>query len=208
MTSSSTKERILKQLADNPVILYMKGVPTAPECGFSAKTVGILNAYNIPYTYVDVLRAPFIREKLPSISKWPTFPQLFVNGELIGGCDIVESMDKDGSLLPLLQAAVIPLAEAAASQTVTHSEVELLIVKDYPGAQIHIDGEGCNLSIRVISEKFSGETLIKQHQGVMATLSGPLASGRLHAVTLNTYTPEQWQAQQTEVKPGLLQIQL
>ena len=208
MTSSSTQEKILKQLADNPVILYMKGVPTAPECGFSAKTVGILNAYNIPYTYVDVLRAPFIREKLPSISKWPTFPQLFINGELIGGCDIVEAMDKDGSLLPLLQAAVLPPAEAVASQTITHSEVTALIVKDYPGAQIHIDGEGCNLSIRVISEKFSGESLIKQHQGVMATLSDTLGSGRLHAVTLNTYTPEQWQAQQTDVKPGLLQIQL
>jgi len=209
MTSSSTKEKILKQLADNPVILYMKGVPTAPECGFSAKTVGILNAYNIPYTYVDVLRAPFIREKLPSISKWPTFPQLFVNGELIGGCDIVESMDKDGSLLPLLQASLKPQEEAAtASQTITHSEVEVLIVSDYPGAQIHIDGEGCNLAIRVISEKFSGAPLIKQHQGVMATLNEPLASGRLHAVTLNTYTPEQWQALQTDVKPGLLQIQL
>ena len=208
MTSSTTQEKILKQLAENPVILYMKGVPTAPECGFSAKTVGILNAYNIPYTYVDVLRAPFIREKLPSISKWPTFPQLFVNGELIGGCDIVESLDKDGSLLPLLQAAVTPQAETSASQTITHSEVEALIVKDYPGALIHIDGEGCNLSIRVISEKFGGEPLIKQHQGVMATLSEPLASGRLHAVTLNTYTPEQWQAQQTDVKPGLLQIQL
>ncbi len=208
MTSSSTQEKILKQLADNPIILYMKGVPTAPECGFSAKTVGILNAYNVPYTYVDVLRAPFIREKLPSISKWPTFPQLFVNGELIGGCDIVESMDKAGSLLPLLQAAVMPQVEVAASQTITHSEVEALIVKDYPGAQIHIDGEGCNLSIRVVSEKFSGESLIKQHQGVMATLSDTLGSGRLHAVTLNTYTPEQWQALQTETQPGLLQIQL
>jgi monothiol glutaredoxin len=133
---------------------------------------------------------------------------LFVNGELIGGCDIVESMDKDGSLLPLLQAAVMPQAEVTASQTITHSEVEALIVKDYPGAQIHIDGEGCNLSIRVVSEKFIGESLIKQHQGVMATLSDTLGSGRLHAVTLNTYTPEQWQALQAEAKPGLLQIQL
>jgi monothiol glutaredoxin len=208
MTSSSTKEKILKQLADNPIILYMKGVPSAPECGFSAKAVGILNGYNIPYTYVDVLRAPFIREKLPSISKWPTFPQLFVNGELIGGCDIVEALDKDDSLLPLLQAAVVPSADNEASQTITHSEVEALIFKEYPGAQIHIDGEGCNLSICVISEKFAGESMIKQHQGVMATLSGALASGRLHAVTLNTLTPEQWQAQQADVKPGLLQIQL
>lgn len=206
--SSSTKEKILKQIAENPIIIYMKGVPSAPECGFSAKTVGILNATNIPYTYVDVLRAPFIREKLPSISKWPTFPQLFINGELIGGCDIVEAMDKDGSLAPLLQAAVNPVGEAAGSQTITHSEVESLIVKAYPDAKVYIVGEGCNLEITVVSDQFAGLTMIKQHQGVMDTLTEPLASGRLHAVTLKTYTQEQWQALQTPANPGLLQIQI
>ena len=205
---SSTKEKILKQLAENPVIIYMKGVPSAPECGFSAKATAILNATKVPYTYVDVLRAPFIREKLPSISKWPTFPQLFINGELIGGCDIVESMDKDGSLLPLLQKAVKPADDASASQVISHSEVELLIAKTYPGAKVHIVGEGCNLEIGVVSEQFAGLPMIKQHQGVMETLSEPLASGRLHAVTLKTFTPEQWQAQQTEAAPGLLQIQI
>lgn len=204
----STKETILKQLADNLVILYMKGVPTAPECGFSAKAVEILNASKVPYAYVDVLKAPFIRDRLPTVSKWPTFPQLFVKGELIGGADIVEAMHKDGSLLPLLQAAVKPAEEGAASNVITHSEVEALIINEYPDAQIAIEGQGCDLSIRVVSERFAGLTMVKQHQGVMATLTEPLASGRLHAVTLKTFTPEQWQDQQPVAKLGLLQIQL
>jgi monothiol glutaredoxin len=85
-----TEDKIQQQLRDNPIILYMKGVPQAPECGFSAKAVEVLNATNIPYAYVNVLSAPFIREKLPKISRWPTFPQLFVNGELVGGSDIIE----------------------------------------------------------------------------------------------------------------------
>jgi monothiol glutaredoxin len=206
-TTSTTKDKILKQLAENPIILYMKGVPTAPECGFSAKTVAILNSYKIAFTYVDVLRAPFIREKLPSVSKWPTFPQLFVKGELIGGSDIVEAMDKDGSLLPILQAAIKQDDAAAASAVITHSEVETLIAKNYPGAQIYINGEGCNLEITVVSPLFADLTMIKQHQGVMDTLVEPLASGRLHAVTLKTYTPEQWQALQAGSNSGLLQIQ-
>jgi monothiol glutaredoxin len=205
---SSTKEKILKQLAENPVIIYMKGVPTAPECGFSAKAVAILNATNLPYTYVDVLRAPFIREKLPSVSKWPTFPQLFVNGELLGGSDIIEAMDKDGTLLPVLQAALKPAEDNHASTVISHSEVEALIIAAYPDAKIYIVGEGCNLEIAVVSEQFNGATMIKQHQGVMEALSSALASGRLHAVTLKTHTPEQWQAQQTAANPGLLQIQL
>ncbi|MGY6277871.1 Grx4 family monothiol glutaredoxin [Methylomonas sp. MgM2] len=204
----STKETILKQLADNPVIIYMKGVPTAPECGFSAKAVEILNAAKVPFAYVNVLQAPFIRDRLPSISKWPTFPQLFIKGELIGGADIVESMNNDGSLLPLLQDAVKADETGETANVITHSEVEALIVKDFPGAQIAIEGQGCDLSIRVVSERFAGLTMVKQHQGVMATLNEPLASGRLHAVTLKTFTPEQWQAQQSETQPGLLQIQL
>lgn len=203
---SSTTEKIQKQLAENPIIIYMKGVPTAPECGFSAKAVAILNATRQPYTYVDVLRAPFIRDKLPSVSKWPTFPQLFVNGELIGGSDIIEAMDRDGSLLPLLQAAAQPAADASCA-TISHSEVEALIVAAYADAQLHIVGEGCNLEITVISASFADQTMMKQHQGVMAALAEPLASGRLHAVTLKTHTPEQWQKLQTAAAPGLLQIQ-
>ncbi|MDT4330185.1 Grx4 family monothiol glutaredoxin [Methylomonas sp. MS20] len=208
MSTQTTKEKILQQLAENPVIIYMKGVPSAPECGFSAKAVGILNETKVPFTYVNVMKAPFIRERLPSVSKWPTFPQLFINGELIGGADIVESMYNDGSLLPLLQAAVTPADPVAASQTITHSEVEALLLSAYPGAKIEIEGQGCDLGIVVVSELFAGQTMIKQHQGVMETLSEPLASGRLHAVTLKTFTPEQQAAQQPAANPGLLQIQL
>jgi monothiol glutaredoxin len=85
----NTEQTIAKQLSDNPVILYMKGIPQQPECGFSAKAVNFLQKTNVPFAYVNVLQAPFIREKLPKISRWPTYPQLFVNGELVGGCDIV-----------------------------------------------------------------------------------------------------------------------
>ena len=203
----STKDTILKQLAENPVIIYMKGVPTAPECGFSGKAVEILNATQIPFTYVNVMKAPFIRERLPSISKWPTFPQLFINGELIGGCDIIEAMFKDGSLIPKLQAALQPIDKTGA-QTITHSEVEQLILKDYPQATIFIEGEGCNLTITVVSDQFADLSLVKQHQGVMATLSEPLASGRLHAVTLKTFTSAQWTPQTATDNTNLLQITL
>ena len=204
----SVKEKILQQLAENPVLIYMKGVPSAPECGFSAKTVAILNETKVPYGYVNVLQSPFIREKLPSISKWPTFPQVFIKGELVGGADIVEAMYNDGSLLPMLQAAVKPADTAEASQTITHSEVEALILAVYPGATIGIEGQGCDLNISVVSDLFADQAMIKQHQGVMATLSEPLASGRLHAVTLKTYTAAEWQAQQAPANPGLLQIQI
>ncbi len=204
----TTKDKILKQLADNPIIIYMKGVPSAPECGFSTKASAILNETKVPYAYVDVLKAPFIRDKLPSVSKWPTFPQLFVNSELVGGADIVESMYNDGTLLPILEAAIKPADAANVPSSISHSEVEALIAEAFPQAKIHIDGQACDLTITVVSELFTGQPLIKQHQGVMATLSEPLASGRLHAVTLKTLTPEQWQAQQPIASAGLLQIQL
>ncbi|MBB3103882.1 Grx4 family monothiol glutaredoxin [Azomonas macrocytogenes] len=97
-----TEGRIRQQIAENPVILYMKGTPDAPECGFSRAVVETLKKFGKPYAFVNVLTAPHIREKLPKISQWPTYPQFFVNGELIGGCDIVLGMDKDGSLKELM----------------------------------------------------------------------------------------------------------
>jgi monothiol glutaredoxin len=102
---SATEDRILEQLKNNTVILYMKGAPQAPQCGFSAKVVAALNETGIPFAFVDVLNAPFIREKLPRISHWPTYPQLFVQGELVGGADIIEEMQRAGTLKPLLEAA-------------------------------------------------------------------------------------------------------
>jgi monothiol glutaredoxin len=101
----STEDKIRKQLADNPVILYMKGTPEAPSCGFSAKASKLLTATGVSYTYVNVLASPFIMEKLPEVSDFPTFPQLFIKGEIIGGSDIIESMLNSGELLPMLKSA-------------------------------------------------------------------------------------------------------
>lgn len=108
----TTEEKIQQQLASNPIILYMKGVPENPECGFSAKAVAALKGTGVAFSYVNVLAAPFIREKLPKISHWPTYPQLFVNGELIGGSDIVEEMVQKGTLKPLLEQAAASAPEA------------------------------------------------------------------------------------------------
>lgn len=107
-----TEDLIHKQLAANPILLYMKGSPAQPECGFSAKAVAALHSTGIDFAYVNVLANPFIREKLPAISRWPTFPQLFVAGELIGGADIIEEMNLSGELLPVLQGAASRPVEA------------------------------------------------------------------------------------------------
>jgi monothiol glutaredoxin len=201
-----TEDKIRKQLAENPIILYMKGIPANPQCGFSAKSVSILNATKIPYAYVNVLEAPFIREKLPSISHWPTYPQLFVNGELVGGCDIIEEMSNNGSLLPLLTSAVPKNAETA-NGGLSASEVVQLVRLGIKDADVMVQGEGCDLLITVVSPQFSDLTLVKKQQLVMATLKEPLASGKLHAVSIKAYTPEEWQALQSNKQPGLLQIQ-
>lgn len=206
----STEDRIRKQLQDHSIILYMKGVPNNPECGFSAKAVSALKATGIPFTYVNVLGSPFIREKLPKVSKWPTFPQLFINGELIGGSDIIEAMAEQGTLLSALQSAKFSRPSEEKNGTVTHTEVERLIKGDFADAEIHIEGEGCDLEITVISEKFDGLSMLKQQQGVMASLAEPLSSGHLHAVTVKSFTPQQWQEKlaSSEAANGLLQIQI
>lgn len=94
----STEEKIRNQLANNPVLIYIKGTAEEPQCGFSRAAVEALKSAGIEFAYVNILAAPFIREKLPSISKWPTFPQLFIKGELIGGSDVVCDRVADGSL--------------------------------------------------------------------------------------------------------------
>lgn len=102
----STEEKIRKQLAENPVIIYMKGTPDAPSCGFSAKAASVLKSTGINFAYVNVLASPFIMEKLPEVSDFPTFPQLFIKGEIIGGSDIVEEMYNNGELVPMLESAI------------------------------------------------------------------------------------------------------
>ncbi|MAQ43333.1 MAG: monothiol glutaredoxin, Grx4 family [Candidatus Marinimicrobia bacterium] len=92
------EEQIKSDIKDNSIMLYMKGTKLMPMCGFSATIVNILNAYGVEYEAVNVLEDPEIRIKLSEYSDWPTIPQLFVNGELIGGCDIAMELHKNGEL--------------------------------------------------------------------------------------------------------------
>ena len=101
----NTEDKIKIQLSENPVIIYMKGTPDAPQCGFSAKASGILKSTGISFSYVNVLASPFIMERLPSVTDFPTFPQLIIKGEIVGGSDIVEEMLANGELMPMLQDA-------------------------------------------------------------------------------------------------------
>ena len=103
--SDAVLDTIQEQIASNPIILYMKGSPQAPQCGFSAQTVQCLMACGERFAYVDVLSNPDIRATLPSYANWPTFPQLYVDGELLGGCDIITEMYQSGELTPLIQQA-------------------------------------------------------------------------------------------------------
>ena len=96
------KSRIEEQLKSHDVLLYMKGSPDFPQCGFSGQTVAALNAIGKPYAFVNIFEDPEIREGLKEYSNWPTFPQLYVKGELIGGCDIVMEMYNSGELQKLL----------------------------------------------------------------------------------------------------------
>lgn len=100
MTDTLTK--IKQQIADHKIILYMKGSPEFPQCGFSAQVVKTLQACSVKFAHVNVLENPDIRQTLPQYANWPTFPQLYVNGELVGGCDIVTEMFQSGELQRLL----------------------------------------------------------------------------------------------------------
>ena len=102
-------ETIKEQIESNDILLYMKGSPNQPQCGFSARTVQALMACGELFAYVDILSNPDIRSNLPKYANWPTFPQLWVKGELIGGCDIVTEMFENGELQTLVK-------EAAAAQ--------------------------------------------------------------------------------------------
>lgn len=99
-------ETIKEQIANNPVLLYMKGSPNAPQCGFSARASQAVMACGEKFAYVDILQHPEIRANLPKYANWPTFPQLWVDGELVGGSDIILEMQQKGELQPLIQAAV------------------------------------------------------------------------------------------------------
>jgi monothiol glutaredoxin len=100
--SNPMRDAIQTAISDNRVILFMKGVPEAPACGFSARTVAVLEALDQPFAAVNVLPDPQIRQELSAISGWPTIPQLFVDGELVGGADIVAEMYQTGELAQVL----------------------------------------------------------------------------------------------------------
>lgn len=106
---------IKKQIADNPILLYMKGSPEAPQCGFSAQVVRVLVACGKPFAYVDILSHPDIRATLPKVAEWPTFPQLWIEGELVGGSDIVTQIYEAGELEPMLQSATPQSASTPSS---------------------------------------------------------------------------------------------
>lgn len=104
-------DTIKQQVEENAIILYMKGQPQMPQCGFSQRAVQVLAQCGIRFAYVDILQNPDIRANLPKFGNWPTFPQLWVKGELVGGSDIMLEMFESGELKTLLEEAVPPEAE-------------------------------------------------------------------------------------------------
>ncbi len=98
-------DRINDQIKNNPVILYMKGTPQMPMCGFSARTVEVLKNCNKEFAYVNIIADVGVHENLPKVSDWPTFPQLFINGELVGGCDITCELAESGELQKMVDSA-------------------------------------------------------------------------------------------------------
>ena len=97
--------RINQQIGENPIILYMKGTPQMPMCGFSMRTADALKQCNREFAFVNIIADPSIRETLPKVSEWPTFPQLYINGELVGGCDIVMELAESGELKSMIDQA-------------------------------------------------------------------------------------------------------
>jgi monothiol glutaredoxin len=96
--TTQIREAIQSAIAENPVLLFMKGTPDQPMCGFSARTVAILQSVGTPFAAVNILPDPRIRQELSGLSNWPTIPQLFIGGEFVGGCDIVTEMYESGEL--------------------------------------------------------------------------------------------------------------
>ncbi|MEY4950840.1 MAG: hypothetical protein RL698_3051 [Pseudomonadota bacterium] len=103
---ADVNDRIRKAIEDNKIVIYMKGNPSFPMCGFSAATVELFNEIGVPYETVDVLKDPEIRDGIKRFSNWPTIPQVYVAGKFVGGCDIIREMHASGELEPLLREAI------------------------------------------------------------------------------------------------------
>jgi monothiol glutaredoxin len=102
---SETLKAIEREVRDNPVVIYMKGTPAFPMCGFSAATIEVLNEVGVPYKAIDVLAEGDKRDGVKAFTKWPTIPQVFVGGKFVGGCDVVRELHARGELAPLIRAA-------------------------------------------------------------------------------------------------------
>jgi monothiol glutaredoxin len=121
------REAIQEAITENPVILFMKGTPEQPMCGFSARTVAMLKSLGQSFAAVDVLPDPRIRQELSGLSNWPTIPQLFIEGELVGGCDIVTEMYESGELAQALGLDSGPVAPEPAEQPQVEEQPPLSI---------------------------------------------------------------------------------
>ena len=124
MTEVEIRDKIKKAISSEHVMLFMKGVPEAPSCGFSARTVQILGSLGVEYAALDVLPDPRIRQELSAISGWPTIPQLFVDGELVGGADIAIEMFESGELAELVGAEQ-PAAAPPESQEAQPAPIQI-----------------------------------------------------------------------------------
>ena len=114
MSDTAVLDRIKRDLADNDVVLYMKGTPVFPQCGFSAAVVQVLTNMGIKFKGIDILTDPSLRQGIKDFTSWPTIPQLYVKGEFVGGCDIVREMFQSGELQTMLQAKGIAVKAATA----------------------------------------------------------------------------------------------
>jgi monothiol glutaredoxin len=119
------REQIQTAIDENPVILFMKGTPEQPMCGFSARTVAILQSVGRPFAAVNILPDPRIRQELSDVSNWPTIPQLFVDGEFVGGCDIVTEMYESGELHQALGLENAPTEPAPEAQAPEHAPLTI-----------------------------------------------------------------------------------
>ena len=108
MTDATVTDRIKNDITSNDVVLYMKGSPVFPQCGFSAAVVQVLTHLGVKFKGIDVLSDPSIRQGIKEFSNWPTIPQLYVKGEFVGGCDIVREMFQSGELQELMQKSGVP----------------------------------------------------------------------------------------------------
>ena len=127
MTNDEIREFLQKAIDDNEVMLFMKGTPEQPACGFSMRTSGALNSLGVQYAALDILPDPRIRQELSGLSNWPTIPQLFVRGKLVGGCDIVMEMYESGELQHTLGIESAPAHEVSEPEPATPQAAPLTI---------------------------------------------------------------------------------